>query len=71
MIKGGTLMELISIIESAIEDEKNAQIKYRQGYEKAENPQAKAMFEQLIKDEEGHEKYLNQVLKALKMMEGS
>ncbi|MFX1519457.1 MAG: ferritin family protein [Promethearchaeota archaeon] len=60
--------ELIKRIEAAIEDERQAQIDYKKSAEMAEDPETRAFFEQLAKDEEGHEKILKRRLAALKLM---
>jgi len=60
--------ELIKKIESAIKDERQAQIDYKKAAEMAEDPETRAFFEQLAKDEEGHEKILKRRLAALKLM---
>ena len=60
--------ELIKRIESAIEDERQAQIDYKNAAEMAEDPETRAFFEQLVKDEAGHEKILKRRLAALKLM---
>jgi len=60
--------ELIKTIEASIEDERQAQIDYKKAAEMAEDPETRAFFEQLAKDEEGHEKVLKRRLAALKLM---
>ncbi|MHA2061675.1 MAG: ferritin family protein [Candidatus Sifarchaeia archaeon] len=60
--------ELIKKIEAAIEDEQQAQVEYKKAAEIAEDPETRAFFEQLAKDEEGHEKILKRRLAALKLM---
>ena len=60
--------ELIKSIEAAIKDERQAQIDYKKAAEMAEDPETRAFFEQLAKDEEGHEKVLKRRLAALKLM---
>ncbi|MFX1465189.1 MAG: ferritin family protein [Promethearchaeota archaeon] len=64
----GTKDELIKKIEAAIKDERQAQIDYKNAAEMAEDPETRAFFEQLVKDEEGHEKVLKRRLAALKLM---
>ncbi len=68
MIKLSAKDELIKKIESAIKDERQAQIDYKKAAEMAEDPETRAFFEQLAKDEEGHEKILKRRLAALKLM---
>jgi rubrerythrin len=50
----------------AIDDEIAAQKKYQYLKEQTDDEQAKALFEQLIKDEIGHEKLLRSRYEALK-----
>jgi len=68
VIKLSAKDELIKKIESAIKDERQAQIDYKKAAEMAEDPETRAFFEQLAKDEEGHEKILKRRLAALKLM---
>ncbi len=68
VIKLGAKEELIKTIETAIKDERQAQIDYKKAAEMAEDPETRAFFEQLAKDEEGHEKVLKRRLAALKLM---
>jgi len=50
---------LLAILEAAIADERAAQRKYRQGLERCTDPEACRMFEQLLRDEEAHERALS------------
>lgn len=50
----------------AIEDEIAAQKKYKYLKEQTDDKKAEALFEQLIKDEKGHEKLLRSRYEALK-----
>jgi rubrerythrin len=50
----------------AIEDEIEAQKKYEFLKEQTDDQKAEALFEQLIKDEKGHEKLLRSRYEALK-----
>jgi rubrerythrin len=68
VIKLSTKEELIQKIEAAIKDEQQAQVDYKKAAEMAEDPETRAFFEQLAKDEEGHEKILKRRLAALKLM---
>jgi len=52
-------------ILEAIDDEIAAQKKYKYLKEQTDDEKAKALFEQLIKDEEGHEKLLRSRYQAL------
>ena len=49
---------LLAILESAIADERAAQDKYRAGFEGSADPDARALFEQLLREEEAHERAL-------------
>lgn len=50
---------LLSILEAAIADERAAQQKYRQGRDHCADPEACRMFEQLLREEEAHERALS------------
>jgi rubrerythrin len=63
-------LELIKLIEEAIEDEKKAAEKYRRGAELAGDPETRSFFEQLVNWEEGHERVLRDRLAALKLIRG-
>lgn len=52
------MQQILDGILEAIEDEVRAQKHYQMLADKAEDPKIKKFFEQLIKDEEGHEKAL-------------
>jgi rubrerythrin len=49
---------LLEILEAAIADERAAQVKYRRGHDRCADPDACAMFEKLLGDEEAHERAL-------------
>jgi rubrerythrin len=49
---------LLAILESAIADERAAQHKYRKGLDRCADREACAMFEQLLREEEAHERAL-------------
>ena len=49
---------LLEILEAAIADERAAQAKYRRGHDRCIDPEACALFEQLLMDEEAHERGL-------------
>lgn len=51
---------LLAILESAIEDERAAQEKYRRGLDRCADPEACRVFEQLLREEEAHERVLSQ-----------
>ncbi len=63
-------MDVIKLMEEAIEDERRAQEKYRQGTEAAEDPETRSLFEQLAHMEVGHERLLRERLAALKLIRG-
>jgi rubrerythrin len=50
---------LLAILEAAISDERAAQQKYRHGLEHCADPEACRMFEQLLREEEAHERSLS------------
>jgi rubrerythrin len=58
---GGKLGDdgLLAILESAIADERAAQEKYRRGLERCADAEACRMFEQLLREEEAHERALS------------
>ena len=49
---------LLEILEAAIADERAAQAKYKRGHARCVDPEACAVFEQLLRDEEAHERVL-------------
>ncbi|MBM7556754.1 ferritin family protein [Halanaerobacter jeridensis] len=55
-------------IETAIEEEIADQKKYKKLKEKADDQKLKALFEQLIQDEEKHEEILRSRYEAVKKM---
>ena len=50
--------ELLTMLEAAIADERAAQEKYRRGFAHCADGEACRMFEQLMHDEESHERTL-------------
>ena len=50
--------DLLAILEEAIADERAAQEKYRSGLERCADPEACAVFEQLLHEELAHERVL-------------
>jgi bacterioferritin (cytochrome b1) len=50
---------LLAILEAAIADERAAQQKYRWGLEHCVDPEARGLFEQLLREEEAHERALS------------
>ncbi|MHB0977406.1 MAG: ferritin family protein [Candidatus Aquicultorales bacterium] len=63
-------MDLVQLIESAIEDEREAQTKYAQAAQEAEDTESRAFFEQLVREEQGHEERLKRRLMAIKLIHG-
>ena len=63
-------MDTIKILEEAIQSEQEAQAKYQQGAEEAEDAKTRTMFKQLVEDEARHEKVLKERLKAVKLLKG-
>ncbi len=60
------MKEVLEGILEAIEDEKEAQQKYKKLKEQSDNKKAMALFDQLIKDEVEHERLLRSRYEALK-----
>jgi rubrerythrin len=50
---------LLQILEAAIADERAAQEKYRRGRDGCADPEARRLFDQLLRDEEAHERALS------------
>ena len=50
--------DLLAILEEAIADERAAQEKYRHGLDRCADPEACAVFEQLLREELAHERAL-------------
>lgn len=63
-------MDLIKLIEEAIENEKEAAQMYQKGAEAADDPETRTFFEQLVKWEQEHERILRDRLATLKMLRG-
>lgn len=63
-------MDVIKLIEEAIEYEKQAAERYRQGAEGADDPETRTLFEQLVRWEEDHERILRDRLATLKLIRG-
>ena len=55
--------DLLAILEEAIADERAAQQKYRRGLERCADPEACAVFEQLLREEQAHERVLRGALR--------
>lgn len=63
-------MDVIKLMEQAIENEKRAREMYREGAEAAEDPETRSIFEQLARWEEDHERILRERLATLKLIRG-
>lgn len=63
-------MDLINLLEKAIENERQAAAMYRQGAEMAGDPETRTFFEQLVKWETDHERILKDRLATLKLIQG-
>ncbi len=63
-------MDVIRLMEEAIEEERRAHEKYKQGAEAAADPETRSLFEQLARMEENHERMLRDRLSALKLIKG-
>ena len=63
-------MDVIKLMEKAIEDERDARKMYLQGADVAEDPETRSIFEQLAKWEEEHERILLDRLATLKLIRG-
>jgi rubrerythrin len=50
--------DLLDVLEEAIADERAAQEKYRRGLERCADPEACEVFEQLLREEQAHERAL-------------
>lgn len=64
-------MDLIKLIEEAIEEEQAAQTKYAQIAAAASDPEIRSFFEQMVREEEMHEMHLRKRLIAIKLLEGA
>lgn len=61
-------MDVIKLMEQAIENERQAQAIYREGAEVAEDPETRSLFEQLAHMELAHERLLSERLATLKLL---
>ncbi len=62
-------MEVIEILEGAIEGERASKEKYLKLASEATDPETRAILEQLARDEEGHEQTLKKRLAAIRLMQ--
>lgn len=65
------MKDIKKALEKAIEDEIAAQQNYKKLAESTDDPQAQAMFEQMVKDEANHEKLLRSRLEAISKIDES
>jgi len=63
-------MDVIRLMEKAIENEREARKMYLDGAGAAEDPETRSIFEQLAKWEEEHERILLDRLATLKLIRG-
>ncbi len=63
-------MDAIELIEQAIENERLAAQRYREGAGSADDPETRSMFEQLARWEQDHERVLRERLATLKLIRG-
>lgn len=61
-------MDLIELIETAIEDERRAQQKYAEAAKSASDPEIRAFFAQMVREEQAHESRLKNRLLAVKLL---
>lgn len=61
-------MDVIALIEKAIQNEKEAAAMYREGADLATDPETRTMFEHLIKWERDHERLLEDRLETLRLL---
>lgn len=64
-------MDVIKLMEKAIENEREAYRMYLEGADAAEDPETRSIFEQLAKWEREHERILLDRLATLKLIRGS
>ncbi|MFA5801666.1 MAG: ferritin family protein [Thermoleophilia bacterium] len=64
-------MDVIKLMEKAIENEREAYNMYLEGAGAAEDPETRSIFEQLAKWEREHERILLDRLATLKLIRGS
>jgi len=61
-------MTIREALEMAIEAEEKARDRYRDLAKGADDPETRLLFEQLAREEEGHQRRLSDRLKAVKLM---
>jgi len=63
-------LDIKKLIEDAIREEQEAQKNYKRAADEAQDPETRAFFEQLVKEELSHEKRLKERLMAIKLIQG-
>ncbi|MBK5225137.1 MAG: rubrerythrin [Thermoleophilia bacterium] len=63
-------MDVIKLMEKAIENERQARDMYHEGAAAAEDPETRSIFEQLARWEEDHERILRERLATLRLIKG-
>ncbi|GAW28937.1 rubrerythrin [Carboxydocella sp. ULO1] len=61
-------MDLLTALEEALQEEIEAQKKYREAAAQAADPETRLLFEQLVREEEQHEKRIRERIKAVKLL---
>lgn len=61
-------MDITDILKTAIESEQTERAKYMELAKQAEDPETRAVLEQLARDEEEHARKLKERLAALRLM---
>lgn len=63
-------LDIKKLIENAIREEREAQKNYQRAADEAPDPETRAFFEQLVREEVSHEKRLKDRLMAIKLISG-
>lgn len=63
-------LDIKKLVEDAIREEQEAQKNYKRAADEAQDPETKAFFKQLVKEELSHEKRLKERLMAIKLIQG-
>lgn len=64
-------LDIKKLIEDAIQEEKEAQKNYQRAADEASDPETRAFFEQLVREEMSHERRLKDRLLAIKLIQGN
>lgn len=62
--------DVLEVLNLALKAEQEAQKRYKKGMEESEDPETKALFEQLYRDEVNHERVIKDRIKAIKLIQG-